>query len=137
LRQATVVARQTRTGAWHPARSERKTHAMYLAQGLHRAMANTPGATATVFGKRRRSVAQRGDHVARLAGGPRGGCLAPDARIGMRALGCDRDLAYCLGTDSTCFAVIPANMRWRCGCHARVHPGPFAAGAAGSHPAWA
>jgi long-chain acyl-CoA synthetase len=85
---------------------------MYLTQGLHRAIAVRPQATATIFRDRRRTFAQLGDRVSRLAGGLQELGLAPGARICMLALNSDRYLEYYLGTYWGGFCVNPANVRW-------------------------
>src|SRR5215831_16315936 len=85
---------------------------MYLTQGLHRAIAIRPHAIATIFRDRRRTFAQLGDRVSRLAGGLQKLGLAPGARICMLALNSDRYLEYYLGTYWAGFCVNPANVRW-------------------------
>ena len=85
---------------------------MYLTQGLHRATVVRPHAVATIFRDRRRTFAQLGDRVSRLAGGLRGLGLDPGARICMVALNSDRYLEYYLGTYWAGLCVNPANVRW-------------------------
>ena len=85
---------------------------MNLTQGLHRALACQPQATATVFGERRRTFAQFGDRVARLAGALQAMGLQPGDRIGMLSLNSDRYLEYYMAVPWAGCAVNPVNIRW-------------------------
>src|SRR5437763_1855934 len=64
--------------------------AMYLTQGLHRAVQQMPDAPATMFGERVRTWRQHADRVARLAEALRGLGLADGSRVGILALNSDR-----------------------------------------------
>ena len=85
---------------------------MYLTQGLRRSIQQTPRAVATVFQGRRRTFAELGDRVARLAGALRELGVQPGDRVGMLALNSDRYLEYYLGTYWAGGAVNPINTRW-------------------------
>ena len=85
---------------------------MYLTQGLHRAMTTQPNTIATVYRDRRRTFAQLGERVARLAGALRALSLQTGDRICMLSLNSDRYVEYFMATYWAGFAVNPANIRW-------------------------
>lgn len=84
----------------------------YLTQGLHRAIQRTPNKLATVCGQRRRSYAEFGHRVARLAGALQKLGMKADDRIGMLSLNSDRYLEYYLGVWWGGGTVNAANTRW-------------------------
>lgn len=85
---------------------------MYLTQGLRRSVQQTPNAIASIFQGRRRTFAELGARVARLAGALRGLGLQPGDRVGMLALNSDWYLEYYLGVYWAGGAVNPINTRW-------------------------
>jgi long-chain acyl-CoA synthetase len=85
---------------------------MYLTQSLHRAISTQPGAIASVYRDRRRTYAQMGDRVARLAGALRALGLQPGDRVGMLSLNSDRYLEYFMAVYWAGCAVNPVNIRW-------------------------
>lgn len=85
---------------------------LYLTQGLHRAIQQTPGRIATVFGKREQSYRQYGERVARLAAALRSLGMDKGDRVGMLALNSDRYMEYYYGTWWGGGAVNPVNFRW-------------------------
>ena len=85
---------------------------MYLTQSLHRGMRLFPQRLATVFGERRRTYADIGERVARLAGALRRLGVAPGDRVGMLSLNSDRYVEYFYATYWAGGVVNPANIRW-------------------------
>ncbi|MBL8334630.1 MAG: AMP-binding protein, partial [Rubrivivax sp.] len=85
---------------------------LYLTQGLHRAIQRSPNQLATVCGPRRRTYAELGDRVARLAGALQKLGMKPEDRVGMLAMNSDRYLEYFLGVWWGGGAVNAANTRW-------------------------
>ena len=85
---------------------------MSLTHGLHRAMQQRPNAVATICAGRRRSFAELGDRVARLAGALRALGMRDDDRIGILSLNSDRYLESYLGVYWGGGAVNPINIRW-------------------------
>jgi len=85
---------------------------MYLTQGLHRCMQQTPDSRATVFGGRTRTFRALHDRVARLAGALRALGMAPDDRVGMLALNSDRYIEYMLAVWWGGGVLNPVNIRW-------------------------
>lgn len=85
---------------------------LYLTQGLHRAIQRTPNKMATICGTRRRTYAELGDRVARLAGALQMLGMKTEDRIGMLAMNSDRYLEYFLGVWWGGGAVNAANTRW-------------------------
>jgi acyl-CoA synthetase (AMP-forming)/AMP-acid ligase II len=85
---------------------------MYLTQSFQRAISTQPGAIASVYRDRRRTFAQMGDRVARLAGALRGLGLNPGDRVGMLSLNSDRYLEYYMAVYWAGYAVNPVNIRW-------------------------
>ncbi len=85
---------------------------MYLTQGLHRCLQQTPGRTATVFRTRRQTFRQLGDRVARLAGALRQLGMAEGDRVSMLALNSDRYIEYMLSVWWGGGVLNPVNTRW-------------------------
>ncbi|HEY7488146.1 MAG TPA: long-chain fatty acid--CoA ligase [Streptosporangiaceae bacterium] len=85
---------------------------MYVTQGLHRAMRETPDAPATIFGERSRTWAQHADRVARLAGALHELGVQEGERVGIWARNSDR-YAELLAAVPWANAVLnPLNSRW-------------------------
>ena len=85
---------------------------LYLTQGLHRAIQRSPNKLATICGNRRRTYAEFGDRVARLAGALQKVGMGADDRVGMLSLNSDRYLEYYLGVWWGGGVVNAANTRW-------------------------
>jgi len=85
---------------------------LYLTQGLHRAVQQTPDRIATVFGKREQTYRHFGERVARLAAALRTLGMGSGDRVAMLALNSDRYLEYYFGTWWGGGAVNPVNFRW-------------------------
>lgn len=85
---------------------------MHLTIGLHRAMQQRPNAIATVFGERRRTFAELGERVSRLASALQTLGLRAGDRVAMLALNSDRYLEYYLAAFWAGGVVNPVNIRW-------------------------
>lgn len=85
---------------------------MYLTQGLHRAVQQHPTRIATICGDRKRTFAQVGERVAKLAGALRGLGLKTGDRAAVLALNSDRYLEYVLAVFWAGGVVNPVNTRW-------------------------
>jgi acyl-CoA synthetase (AMP-forming)/AMP-acid ligase II len=85
---------------------------MYLTQGLHRAVQQTPELPATIFGDRVRTWAQSADRVARLASALLALGVGSGDRVGMLALNSDRYHEYLLAVPWADAVITPANVRW-------------------------
>ncbi|MCM2250797.1 MAG: long-chain-fatty-acid--CoA ligase [Ramlibacter sp.] len=85
---------------------------MHLTQNLSRSIQQTPDAIATIYQGRKRSFAELGQRVAKLAGALRQVGLAAGDRVGMLALNSDWYLEYYLGTYWAGGVVNPINTRW-------------------------
>jgi acyl-CoA synthetase (AMP-forming)/AMP-acid ligase II len=85
---------------------------MYLTQGLHRALKQQPEAIASVYGGRRRTYAELGLRVAKLASALRTLGMQAGDRVGMLALNSDRYLEYYLAVYWGGGAVNPVNVHW-------------------------
>ena len=85
---------------------------MYITQGLHRAIQQTPDKTAFVSANRSFSFAQVGDRVARLAGALQQLGMKPGDRIALLSMNSDRYLEAMLGIIWGGGAVNPCNIRW-------------------------
>ena len=85
---------------------------MEITQPLHRALQQQPDRLWTIFGDRRRTVAQAVDRIARLAGALVELGVAPGDRVGLLALNSDRYLEYLLAVPWAGGAVNPVNIRW-------------------------
>ena len=85
---------------------------MYLTQGLHRCMQQTPDDRATVSGGRTRTFRELHDRVARLAGALQAQGMKPGDRVGMLALNSDRYIEYMLAVWWGGGVLNPVNIRW-------------------------
>ncbi|MCD2114862.1 long-chain fatty acid--CoA ligase [Rhodococcus rhodochrous] len=85
---------------------------MYLTQGLHRSVQQTPDATMTVFGEQTRTFAEVADRVARLAGALRDLGVGDGDRVAMLALNSDRYHEYLLAVPWANAVLNPVNTRW-------------------------
>jgi acyl-CoA synthetase (AMP-forming)/AMP-acid ligase II len=85
---------------------------MYLTQGLHRAVQQTPDAVMTVLGERRRTFAEVAGRVARLAGALRGLGVADGDRVAMLSLNSDNYHEYLLAVPWANAVLNPVNIRW-------------------------
>ncbi|MCA8297953.1 long-chain-fatty-acid--CoA ligase [Burkholderia sp. AU30198] len=85
---------------------------MHLTIGLHRAVQQKPNAIATVFGERRRTFAELGERVSRLASALQTLGLDAGGRVAMLALNSDRYLEYYLAVLWAGGVVNPVNIRW-------------------------
>lgn len=85
---------------------------MYLTQGLHRAIQQSPSHVATVFRGRSRSFSEFGARVARLAGALRGLPLSSGDRVGMLAQNSDRWLEAMMAVWWAGGVLNPVNIRW-------------------------
>ncbi|WP_152223726.1 long-chain-fatty-acid--CoA ligase [Pseudomonas sp. SCB32] len=85
---------------------------MYLTQGLQRSLQQTPAKIVTLFGARRRTFAEFGDRVARLAAALQALGMVPGDRVSMLALNSDRYLEYMQGTWWGGGVLNPVNIRW-------------------------
>ncbi|MQA88592.1 MAG: AMP-binding protein [Streptosporangiales bacterium] len=85
---------------------------MYLTQGLHRSLQQTPDAPATVFGERVRGFREQADRVARLAGALRELGVRDGERVGVLALNSDRYAEYLLAVPWADGVLNPINLRW-------------------------
>ena len=85
---------------------------MYLTQGLHRAVQQTPDAVMTVCGDRRRTARQVAERVARLAGALRGLGVGDGDRVAMLSLNSDRYHEYLLAVPWANAVLNPVNTRW-------------------------
>lgn len=85
---------------------------LYLTQGLHRAIQQTPERTATICGTREQTYRRYGERVARLAGALQKLGMGRGDRVGMLALNSDRYQEYFYATWWGGGAVNPVNIRW-------------------------
>lgn len=85
---------------------------MYLTQGLHRSVQQTPDAVMTVFGGRKRTFREVADRVARLAGALRGLGVGDGDRVAMLSLNSDRYHEYLLAVPWANAVLNPVNIRW-------------------------
>lgn len=85
---------------------------MYLTQGLHRSLQQHPEAIATICGERRRTFAEFGDRVARLAGALRQRGFQAGDRAAILSLNSDRYLEYFLAVFWAGGVINPVNIRW-------------------------
>jgi acyl-CoA synthetase (AMP-forming)/AMP-acid ligase II len=86
--------------------------AMYITQALHRAVQQTPDRTMTICGRRRRTFAEVGDRVARLAAAFHDLGVQPGDRVAILALNSDRYLEYILAVPWADAVLNPINHRW-------------------------
>ncbi|MFQ4147122.1 long-chain fatty acid--CoA ligase [Arthrobacter sp. LAPM80] len=85
---------------------------MYLTQGLHRSLQATPNATATIFKDRKRTFAEHGERIARLAGALQGLGVHAGDRVAILSMNSDRYAEYLLAVPWAGAAVNPVNIRW-------------------------
>lgn len=85
---------------------------MYLTQGLHRAVQQTPDQAATVFGDRVRTFTETVDRVARVAGALRQAGVRPGDRVAILALNSDRYLEVMFAVPWMGAVLVPVNTRW-------------------------
>jgi acyl-CoA synthetase (AMP-forming)/AMP-acid ligase II len=85
---------------------------MYLTQGLHRAVQQTPDAPMTVFGGRTRSFRDVADRVSRFAGALRGLGVGDGDRVAMLSLNSDNYHEYLLAVPWANAVLNPVNTRW-------------------------
>ncbi|EKZ98462.1 long-chain fatty acid--CoA ligase [Cupriavidus metallidurans] len=85
---------------------------MYLTQGLHRRMQQTPDHVATIFRGRRRTYREFSERVSRLAGALQQLGMNPGDRVSMLALNSDRYLEYAMGVWWGGGVLNPVNTRW-------------------------
>ena len=85
---------------------------MYLTQGLHRAVQQTPNHPATIFEDRVFTFTEQRDRVARLAGGLQALGVGSGDRVAMLALNSDRYCEYYLAVPWAGAVLNPVNVRW-------------------------
>src|SRR6266545_753302 len=85
---------------------------MYLTQGLHRAVQQTPDTVMTVFGDRTRTFREAAERVARLAGALRGLGVGDGDRVAMLSLNSDRYCEYLFAVPWANAVLNPVNIRW-------------------------
>ena len=85
---------------------------MYLTQGLHRCMQQSPERIAIIDAERSRTYRDLHERVARLAGGLQKLGMDTGARVSMLALNSDRYLEYLLGVWWGGGVLNPVNIRW-------------------------
>src|SRR3546814_10407665 len=85
---------------------------MYLTQGLHRGLQQSPDAVATIFSGRSQTYRELAARVARLAGGLRKLGIMPGDRIAYLGLNSDRFHEYYLAAFWAGAVVNPVNTRW-------------------------
>ncbi|WP_037368196.1 long-chain-fatty-acid--CoA ligase [Amycolatopsis orientalis] len=85
---------------------------MYLTQGLHRSVQQTPDAPSTVFGERERTFAETAERVARLAGALREAGVRQGDRVAILALNSDRYAEFLLAVPWADAVFVPVNIRW-------------------------
>jgi acyl-CoA synthetase (AMP-forming)/AMP-acid ligase II len=85
---------------------------MYVTQGLHRSVQQTPDSVMTVYGDRTRTFREVADRVGRLAGALRGLGVADGDRVAMLSLNSDRYHEYLLAVPWANAVLNPVNIRW-------------------------
>ncbi|MFK8850125.1 acyl-CoA synthetase [Streptomyces sp. Ac-502] len=85
---------------------------MYLTQGLHRALQQTPGSPLTVYEGRVTTAARCADRTARLAAGMEALGVRPGFRVALLSLNSDRFHETLLATWWLGAAIVPLNTRW-------------------------
>lgn len=85
---------------------------MYLTAGLHQSLQHTPNATMLIDGDVRRSFAEVGDRVARLARGLRSLGARPGDRIGILSLNSAAYAEIVLACAWGGYVTAPVNARW-------------------------
>ena len=84
---------------------------MYLTQGLHRAVQQSPDAVATIFGGRVHTWRQQADRVGRLAGALREQGVSSGERVGILASNSDRYAELLLAVPWSGGVLNPLNVR--------------------------
>ncbi|MET9214679.1 MULTISPECIES: long-chain-fatty-acid--CoA ligase [unclassified Nocardia] len=85
---------------------------MHITQSLHAALQRDPDRIATIYGTRRRTVAESVDRIARLAGALRALGVGSGDRVGIYALNSDRYHELLLAVPWADAVVNPVNIRW-------------------------
>src|ERR1700722_18518939 len=85
---------------------------MYLTQGVHRAVQQTPDLPATIFEDRVRTWRESADRVARFASALIGLGVQPGDRVAILALNCDDYHEFLLAVPWADAVVVPVNSRW-------------------------
>jgi acyl-CoA synthetase (AMP-forming)/AMP-acid ligase II len=85
---------------------------MYLTQGVHRAVQQTPDLPATIFEDRVRTWRESAGRVARFASGLIGLGVRPGDRVAILALNCDDYHEFLLAVPWADAVVVPVNTRW-------------------------
>ncbi|MFE2185573.1 AMP-binding protein [Streptomyces sp. NPDC059455] len=85
---------------------------MYLTQGLHRSLRESPNAPATIFGDRVRTFSDQADRVARFAGALREFGVVDGERVGILSHNSDKYLEALLSVPWANGVVNPVNYRW-------------------------
>ncbi|MFL0278135.1 long-chain-fatty-acid--CoA ligase [Mycobacterium sp. SMC-19] len=85
---------------------------MYLTQGFHRSVQQTPNAPMTICGTRTRSFREVADRVARLAGALKDQGVQPGDRVAILALNSDNYLESLLAVPWADAVLNPVNTRW-------------------------
>ena len=85
---------------------------MYITQGLHRSLQQTPEQIATICGDRQRTFAELGDRIARLASALQGLGVASGDRVAILSLNSDRYLEYLFAVPWADAVLNPVNTRW-------------------------
>ncbi|MCV7220311.1 long-chain-fatty-acid--CoA ligase [Mycolicibacterium elephantis] len=85
---------------------------MYLTQALHRAVQQTPGLPATVFGERIRTWAQSAERAARLASALKSLGVCSGDRVATLAQNCDDYHDVLFATPWADAVTVPVNTRW-------------------------
>lgn len=88
---------------------------MYLTQGLHRGLQQTPDAVMTVCGGREQTFRTVAERVARLAGGLRTLGVRSGDRVAMLSMNSDRYHEYLLAVPWADAVLAPLNIRWSAG----------------------
>lgn len=85
---------------------------MYLTQGLHRSVQQTPNTVMTIFGDRQWTFAEVANRVARLAGALRALGVGEGDRVAMLSLNSDRYSEYLFAVPWANAVLNPINIRW-------------------------
>jgi acyl-CoA synthetase (AMP-forming)/AMP-acid ligase II len=85
---------------------------MYITQGLHRSLLETPERVATICDDRQRTFAELGDRIARFASALQGLGVASGDRVAILSLNSDRYLEYLFGVPWADAVLNPINTRW-------------------------